>query len=329
MLEARLQALGGQELGGGQRSVIRVAHQLVPFPRHRPVALHQQVQVLGIEAARRGVELLEQPGGGQGEIALRVGRDGPRRPCRDHRAQWRDPIGTHSGEVPRGDTPAGGGGDGGAGRALVEGGPSSGGDLPQRGGQIGAYQAIAGLGRIPVGVERMGGGLGGQLCPPPLQGTAQLVGSGKAVLGEPSRRREDFGESHPSEAFQQRGPACDAPGNGDRQRMVERNRDMPFVPQLSGVGARAGPAGGVERRGGLVSGAVHQREQVAADTAGLRSDHPQHRVGRHRPVHRGASGGHDLHRRLGGQAVGGDGGIAVTLGAGGRNEGGEAHSELR
>lgn len=105
--------------------------------------------------------------------------------------------------------------------------------------------------------------------------TSQQRRDGEAVLGETNRRGEDRGQRQRAEALVQGDPPRYGAGHSDGADVaVERHLAVAFVAQLLGAHARAGPTRGVERVNRAVH--VHQRKEIAADTAEVRR-HDGHR----------------------------------------------------
>ena len=95
---------------------------------------------------------------------------------------------------------------------------------------------------------------------------------------------EQLAELHRREPAMQCHEPIDATGDRHGADVVlERHRSMPLGPQLLGIGAGAGSAGGVEGDRGL-AGRGDEREQVPAQTAHVRRGDGHHRARRDRRV---------------------------------------------
>ena len=265
----------------------------------------------GVAGIGGNVESLQQHRTGEGEVSLAVGGHGPGVEP-EHRGSRRcHPVGPVGGEVVDAEDPAGGGGDLGGHRPLVEGVAPVGGDSLQGGGEVGAHQVGSCRRRGPLRVQRRRRLLApDHRCHHP-EVMGELGRHRESVPSQHDRRCQQVRQGTGAMTLRQRHPPVDAAGDGDRL-----GRSIGHVgaegPQPVGAEPRPTPPRGVEHLGAIEAGTVHDGKQVAPDAARCGEHHPQHRVGGDHGIGGVTPGTHHRHRSIGGEVVRSDRDAAGT-----------------
>ena len=275
-----------------------------------------------------GLQPLEYGKGGQGQVALAVGRGRPSGMSEQIDGQRRRPVGLGPGQVLARYDAARHLGHGGPDPVQVEG-VASGDDRLQGLGEVGPADPFPDRRGMPVREERRRRRLGAEPGSVEGPGRRELDRGREPFPGQPDRRRQHFGERQAAEAVGQGVPAVHAARNRDRIRSVEGHGLTAPVAQGCGVGARTGPARGVQAGRGAGVRQVDEGEQVTSHPAGLGGCHTLDRVGGDGAVYRVSSRPHDLQGGQGGKFMRRDRAHAESAGGAHRGEGGHGYQDKR
>ena len=251
------------------------------------------------------------------QVALRVRADRGQldapRPCR----QRRDPVGLHGGQVGLAVQAVAEREEALAERAAVERLAAAADDRLQRerDARAGARAHPASVACSTSSAKRSRAASSSVPSEPTSSGLAGNPDAARRTAGA-----RIVGEIEVAEALVQQHPAVDRAGHGGGADVVaHRHRRVALGAQGGGVGAGAGPAGGVEADE-LAVGRAHDGEQVAAEAAQVGGGDGDRGVGGDRRIDRVAAPHEDLHRRLRRQLVGRRGHRPTTPGRRGGHE---------